>query len=138
MLAIARVAQLPGIKASRKAHRRAKGCMSNKIEDGAQHPPVKPATRFVTGGRDPSSYHGFVNPPVYHASTVLYPTAADFLARRSRYSYGRNGTPTSEALEGAIRELEGPQCAGVALLPSGLGAASIALTSVLKAGDHLL
>ena len=34
--------------------------------------------------------------PVIHASTVLYPTAADFLARRGRYQYGRRGTPTSE------------------------------------------
>ena len=31
-------------------------------------------TRVVTAGRDPASYYGFVNPPVYHASTVLYPT----------------------------------------------------------------
>jgi cystathionine beta-lyase len=29
------------------------------------------ATKVVTAGRDPASYHGFVNPPVYHASTVL-------------------------------------------------------------------
>src|SRR5437588_8651790 len=33
-------------------------------------------TRLVLGGRDPKANHGFVNPPVYHASTVLYPTAA--------------------------------------------------------------
>ena len=46
------------------------------------HPPLKPATRLVTGGRDPAANHGFVNPPVYHASTVLYPTAEDFRARR--------------------------------------------------------
>ena len=37
--------------------------------------PIKPATRLVTSGRDPQAYHGFVNPPVYHASTLLYPTA---------------------------------------------------------------
>ena len=29
-----------------------------------------------------NAYHGFVNPPVYHASTVLYPNAEDFLAHR--------------------------------------------------------
>jgi cystathionine beta-lyase len=69
---------------------------------------------------------------------VLYPTAEDFLARRSRYLYGRRGTPTSEALESALRGLEGPECAGVALLPSGLAAISTALISVLDAGDHLL
>ena len=82
------------------------------------------ATKVVTAGRDPSAYHGFVNPPVYHASTVLYPSAEDFLAHRARYQYGRRGTPTTEALEQAVQELEGPQCAGVALLPSGLAAIS--------------
>ena len=54
------------------------------------------------GGRDPFAHHGYVNPPVYHASTVLYRTAEDFLARRGRYRYGRRGTPTSEALEKAL------------------------------------
>ncbi|MGC1778973.1 MAG: cystathionine beta-lyase [Xanthobacteraceae bacterium] len=96
------------------------------------------ATRLVTAGRDPESYHGFVNPPVYHASTVLYPNAEDFLAHRARYQYGRRGTPTTEALELALQELEGPQCAGVSLLPSGLAAISAALLSVAHAGDHLL
>jgi cystathionine beta-lyase len=95
-------------------------------------------TRLVLGGRDPFAQHGFVNPPVYHASTVLYPTAADLAAHRSRYQYGRRGTPTSEALEGALAELEGPRCAGVALLPSGLAAISTALLAVVRAGDHIL
>jgi cysteine-S-conjugate beta-lyase len=99
---------------------------------------LKPATRLVAGGRDAAGNHGFVNPPVYHASTVLYPTAEDFLARRARYLYGRRGTPTSEALEDALRALEGPNCAGVALLPSGLAAISTTLLAVLSAGDHLL
>ncbi|HEX4041697.1 MAG TPA: cystathionine beta-lyase [Xanthobacteraceae bacterium] len=96
------------------------------------------ATKLVTAGRDPKSYHGFVNPPVYHASTVLYPSAEDYVAHRSRYQYGRRGTPTTEALELALQELEGPQCAGVALVPSGLSAISTALLAVVRAGDHVL
>jgi cystathionine beta-lyase len=100
--------------------------------------PERPATRLVTGGRDPFSYHGYVNPPVYHASTLLHRTAADYLAHRGPYQYGRRGTPTSEALANAIAVIEGPKCAGVALLPSGLAAVSVALLSVLKAGDHVL
>jgi cystathionine beta-lyase len=99
---------------------------------------LKPDTRLTVGGRDPFAHHGYVNTPVYHASTLLYPTAEDYLAHRGRYSYGRRGTPTSEALENAIRDLQGPACAGVALLPSGLAAISAALLSVLNAGDHLL
>jgi cystathionine beta-lyase len=100
-------------------------------------PARHPDTTVVTGGRDPASYHGFVNPPVYHASTVLYPSAEDFVAHRARYQYGRRGTPTTEALEVAVQELEGPRCAGVALLPSGLAAIAAALLSVLKADDNL-
>jgi cystathionine beta-lyase len=111
--------------------------MTSKREDGTL-PSVRPATRFVTGGRDPFAQHGYVNPPVYHASTLLYRSAEDYLAHRSRYQYGRRGTPTSEALSDAIAELEGPSCAGVALLPSGLAACSIALMAMLKAGDHVL
>jgi cysteine-S-conjugate beta-lyase len=100
--------------------------------------PIKPDTRLVTSGRDPHAYHGFVNPPVYHASTLLYPTAEDQVAHRARYNYGRRGTPTTEALENALREIEGDGCAGVALLPSGLAAISAALLATARAGDHVL
>src|SRR5499426_3193657 len=111
--------------------------MTSKREDDTPAS-MRPATRLVTGGRDPFAQHGYVNPPVYHASTLLYRSAEDYLSRRGRYQYGRRGTPTSEALSDAVAELEGPACAGVALLPSGLAAASIALTAMLKAGDHVL
>jgi cystathionine beta-lyase len=69
---------------------------------------------------------------------VLYPSAEDFLAHRARYQYGRRGTPTTEALEFALQELEGSQCAGVSLLPSGLAAISSAFLAVVHAGDHVL
>lgn len=112
------------------------GKMNDKPEDTARS--LQPDTKLVTGGRDPMSYHGFVNPPVYHASTVLYPSAQDFLAHRARYQYGRRGTPTTEALELALQQLEGSQCAGVSLLPSGLAAISSAFLAVVHAGDHVL
>ena len=99
---------------------------------------LKPDTLLTVGGRDPFAQHGYVNTPVYHASTLLYPTAEDFVAHRGRYQYGRRGTPTSEALETAVRTLDGPACAAVALLPSGLAAIAAALLAVLKAGDHVL
>ena len=34
----------------------------------------KQDTLVVTAGRNPEANFGIVNPPVYHASTVLYPT----------------------------------------------------------------
>src|SRR6266481_813520 len=112
--------------------------MTKMSDDEAPKPDFKLDTRLSTGGRDPFAHHGYVNTPVYHASTLLYRTAEDYLAHRGHYQYGRRGTPTSEALEMALREIEGGACAGVALLPSGLAAISTALLAVLKAGDHLL
>jgi cysteine-S-conjugate beta-lyase len=100
--------------------------------------PLKPETRLVTAGRDTKGQHGFVNPAVYHASTVLFPTAEDQVAHRARYQYGRRGTPTTEALEEALRALEGEACAGVSLLPSGLSAIATALMAVAGSGDHVL
>jgi cystathionine beta-lyase len=117
---------------------RSEAAMKNKSDENATGSQLSAETRLVVGGRDPSAYHGFVNPPVYHASTVLYPSADDLIAHRARYQYGRRGTPTSEALEGAIQAIEGPGCAGVALLPSGLSAISTALLAALKSGDHVL
>jgi cystathionine beta-lyase len=112
--------------------------VTRKSEIDPAQPSLRPATRLVVGGRHSLDNHGFVNPAVHHVSTVLYPSAEDFVARRGRYLYGRRGTPTSEALESALQHLEGPSCAGVALVPSGLAAISTALLAVLQSGDHLL
>ena len=96
----------------------------------------KPLTRLVRSGRDHSITGPFVNPPVVHASTVLFENSDDLLSGQQRYTYGRRGTPTIEALEGAITELEGAE--GSVLCPSGLSAVSTALLTVLRSGDHLL
>jgi cystathionine beta-lyase len=99
---------------------------------------LRAETTLVTAGRDTVAQKGFVNPPVVHGSTVLYPTAGDLHAHRGEYQYGRRGTPTTKALQQAMMALEGPQCAGVGLAPSGLAAITTTLLAVLKAGDHLL
>jgi cystathionine beta-lyase len=113
----------------------------NRIPDdkkggGAGPKPLQPATRLVTGGRDPFAQHGFVNTPIYRGSTVLYRTAEDYIARKARYTYGTKGTPTTESLEVAWTELCG--AAGTVLLPSGLAALALALMSCMRAGDHIL
>ncbi|MBM3530654.1 MAG: cystathionine beta-lyase [Alphaproteobacteria bacterium] len=111
----------------------------NKPSSGSPaKPELKPDTTLATAGRNPFAHHGYVNPPVYRAATITYPTVEDYLAQRGPYAYGRVHTPTSEALEQAIQALEGPACAGVALLPSGLAAIATALLAVLKTGDRLL
>ena len=90
----------------------------------------KPETRLVTAGRDTKGQRGFVNPAVFHGSTVLYPTAEDLHAHRAEFSYGRHGSPTTRALQDVLMALEGPQCAGIGLTPSGLAAITTTLLSV--------
>src|SRR3954464_14424996 len=108
------------------------------FENDAQSPSLKPETALVTAGRDTEAQKGFINPPVVHGSTVLYPTAEDLHAHRGEFQYGRHGTPTTKALQEALMALEGPQCAGVGLAPSGLSAITTTLLAVVNAGDHLL
>ncbi|WP_337266813.1 cystathionine beta-lyase [Oryzifoliimicrobium ureilyticus] len=95
-----------------------------------------PNTRLAHLGNDPSDFHGFVNPPVVHASTVLFPNAAAMETRSQKYTYGTRGTPTTDALCEAIDALEGS--AGTILVPSGLAAVTVPLLAFLSSGDHLL
>lgn len=98
--------------------------------------PKRPETAVVSAGRSPMDHHGLVNPPVYHASTLLHPTMEALENRTQPYSYGRRKTPTIEALEKAICELEGGT--ETVICPSGLQACTLALMTVASAGDHVL
>jgi cysteine-S-conjugate beta-lyase len=97
---------------------------------------LKPSTKLAMKGRRPDETFGFVNVPPYRGSTVVYPDAESCLAHKNRYTYGRRGNPTSEALEELWNELEG--AAGTVICPSGASAVTTALLSVVKSGDHLL
>lgn len=95
-----------------------------------------PATSLVLAGRSPFDHQGFVNTPLYRGSTVLSKTYDDLVHHRGHYHYGRRGTPTIDALAGALASFE--KSAGVLLTPSGLSAISTALLAVTKSGDHIL
>lgn len=97
-------------------------------------------THLVHGGRNPTAQQGMVNPPVYHASTVLFPTV-DALRKAAETPYegvyyGRYGTPVHFALEAAVAELEGAH--GAVTTCSGLAAISVALMSLAESGAHFL
>lgn len=93
-------------------------------------------------GRRPLENHGVVNPPVYHASTIVFPTLEEFDGRINNRDqpgqvvYGLGGTPTTFALEQAMTELEGSY--GCIVLPSGLAAVAMAILAFVKSGDHVL
>ena len=93
-------------------------------------------TRLTHLGSSPFENFGFVNPPLYRGSTVLFPTVEAYASHAQDYTYGRRGTPTIRALENAITALEGG--AHSVLTPSGLSACAIGLLSVVSAGGHVL
>lgn len=105
---------------------------SDKTDKGKRHA----ATEVVHGGRDPQAQHGFVNPPVYRGSTVLFPTVEELFARRQPYTYGRRSTPTVKALEEAIAAIEGG--AVTTLTASGYQAVTTAILAFVESGDHIL
>jgi len=96
----------------------------------------KQDTRLAHAGRDPARFDGFVNTPIYRGSTVLYPTLQCLEANDQDYSYGRLGTPTVDALQTALAELEGGHA--TLLTPSGLSAISATLLSFVSSGDDIL
>lgn len=106
--------------------------MAKKILDRNS---LKPSTKLATAARD-FTEHGMVNPAVYRASTITFPTLESMRPGGQEYVYGRRGTPTSRAIETAIAELEGGFACKVA--PSGVAAITAALLCFLKAGDHML
>lgn len=97
------------------------------------------STLCVELGRHPERNLGVVNPPVYHASTVTFPTVAELVFpqdKREKPFYGRFGTPTIQALEEAVASLEGGWRSYVT--PSGLSAVTATLLALLSPGDQLL
>ncbi len=98
--------------------------------------PLRPATEVVHSGRDPHACYGFVNPPVYRGSTVLFPTVEKLWKRDQPYTYGRTSTPTVAALEEAMARVEGG--AASALTGSGYQAVSTAIFAFVESGDHIL
>jgi cystathionine beta-lyase len=102
--------------------------------------PLRRETRLVHVARDPLRDGGAINPPIYRASTIVYPSLREFARRAERrytsYSYGLQGTPTTMALAEAIAELSGGRRS--VIVSSGLAAVTHAMTPFLEAGDHVL
>ena len=67
---------------------------------------------------------------------MLYPTLECIEKDAQAFSYGRLGTPTVEALQSMIAELEGGEA--TLLTPSGLSAISATLLAFVGSGDHIL
>ena len=100
-------------------------------------------TKLAHAGRHPEQFEGAVNPPVFHASTILSATLAEWEQKKADRAkelpgtyYGRIGTPTTRALEEALAALEGGH--RTVLAPSGLAACAVALLGYVEHGSHVL
>jgi cystathionine beta-lyase len=103
-------------------------------------PGNKDRTIATHAGNHPRDHSGVVNPPIYRASTILFPTVQEmrdsYKRKYDAITYGRDGTPTHRLLAEAFTALEGAEKA--VIVPSGLAAVSAALLGCLAPGDHLL
>ena len=106
----------------------------------AKNKNLKAETLLSVLGRDAAAHSGVVNVPVYHASTILYPSVAALRKAGKRefgqVFYGRHGTPTTFALQDTVARVEG----GWRSFAFGSGKAAVlaALLAFLDSGDHLL
>ncbi|HPE32181.1 MAG TPA: cystathionine beta-lyase [Parvularculaceae bacterium] len=111
-----------------------------KSQKSAKKEVLRQATVATHGGPRPSEQAGILNPPVYRASTVFYPTVEAYKRRHDGYYddviYGLYGTKTTFALADAISKLE--NASDTLITSSGTAANALAAAAFLSAGDHLL
>ncbi len=96
---------------------------------------LKPHARFSTvclhAGQVPDPSTGAIVTPIYQTSTYVQ----DGLGRHKGYEYARTQNPTRAALEGNLAAIEAGRAAFA--FASGM-AATGAITSMLKSGDHVV
>ncbi len=98
------------------------------------------STQLIHHAYKPPAGFEAVSPAVHRASTVIFPSVAALRARnwkrKTGYTYGLHGTPTTFTLEERICTLEGGKFC--TLVPSGLAAVVIVGMALLKTGDEVL
>ncbi len=99
----------------------------------------QPATKLIRGGLNRSPF-GETSEPIYLTQSFVYESAgaadARFAGDDPGFVYSRYANPTTQMFEERLALLEGAEfCRAVA---SGMAAVHVALTGLLKAGDHLV
>ena len=97
-------------------------------------------TAILHGDRASPIEHGALHKPLHLSVAYGYERAEDLVAvfqgRQAGYAYGRQGNPTSAALEAKVTAMEG----GVATVcfSTGMAAIEAVLLALLRAGDHVV
>lgn len=96
-------------------------------------------TQLVHADRRQAIENGAVHKPIYTSSQYAYKDANDLVAvfqGRPGFSYARQGSPTTAALEKTVDLLEGG--VGTCTFATGMAALTSIFYTLLKAGDHLI
>lgn len=99
----------------------------------------KTQTTLIHAPRNAPQYIHSIQPPLFRASTIIFPSTAHLFDRHWSdpydYSYGTHGTPTTFTLGDQLAQLEGGQFC--LLAPSGLSAINLVNSTFLSQGDEV-
>ena len=96
-------------------------------------------TTILHADRSGDVEHGAVHKPIHTSSQYAFDDARELAAvfqGKAGYTYARQGTPTTAALERKINNMEQGQ--GTLTFATGMAALATLFTTLLKAGDHLV
>ncbi len=99
---------------------------------------MKIKTQINKLGRNSKKQKGFINPPIYKGSTIIFNNFKQYKKEKSVYQglYGLNRTPNSDIFEDTISKLY--KCDSVVAVSSGLAAISVPLIALLKKDSHII
>jgi O-acetylhomoserine (thiol)-lyase len=96
-------------------------------------------TRILHHDRTRGTEQGAVHQPIHTSSQYGYEDVRDLVdvfQGKPGFSYARQGTPTTAALESKLAQMEGGTSA--IAFATGMAALATVFTTLLKAGDHLV
>jgi len=96
-------------------------------------------TAILHADRRGAAEHGAVHKPVHPSTQYAFNDVYDLVAvfqGKSGFSYARQGTPTTAALEQKITQMEGGKAS--VSFASGMAALSALFLTLLRQGDHLI
>lgn len=96
-------------------------------------------TAILHSDRQRAVEHGAVHQPIHTSSEFAYEDARELAAvfqGKAGFTYGRQGTPTTTALEAKITGME--QGAGTVTFATGMASLAAVFSTLLRKGDHLL
>ncbi|MBV6271542.1 cystathionine gamma-synthase family protein [Alcaligenaceae bacterium CGII-47] len=96
-------------------------------------------TQIVHSDRRSDSVHGAIHRPIHISTEYAYSDARELVAvfqGKSGYTYARQGTPTTAALEAQVTQME--QGEATVIFATGMAALAATFFALLRQGDHLI